>query len=115
MNECTEKYLHITEEIQELEDMMEKILDDLTFVRFKSKLSKIEYEVCQMHVYDNMNLVATKKDERVKALEEEVKTTRKHLNMAIRYTEKIRQIQKELCDRLKNDGLLDKYWGNFES
>lgn len=114
MDNYTERYLEIINEFQELEDMLEGMFGEWSMARVKSKLSKIEYDICGLYMSENMKEVAVRTSERIEALEEEVKAANKRVKIAIRYSEKIRELNRNLCNRLEADGLLDKYLGTIE-
>lgn len=98
--DCTEKYLMIINEFIGLEDMMTGVLDNLTMAKFKTKLAKIEYDLCLMYMQEDQTLFTEKTNEYINAMQKEVEETQRRLNIVMRYNECVRRIvRKELCSK----------------
>lgn len=102
--ECKEKYLMIVNEFVELEEMLEGVLDSLTMAKFKSKLAKVEYDLCLMYMQDDKKEFTEKTNEYIKAMEKEVEETQRRLKIVMRYNEGVRRIvHGELCSKETSD------------
>ena len=102
--DCTEKYLMIVNEFIELEEMLEGVIDSLTMAKFKTKLAKIEYDLCLMYMQEEQMLFTEKTNEYINAMQKEVEETQRRLNTVMRYNECVRRIvHRELCGKTPSD------------
>lgn len=102
--DCTEKYLMIVNEFIELEEMMAGFLDSLTMAKFKTKLAKIEYDLCLMYMQEDNKEFTEKTNEYIKAMQKEVEEMQSRMKVVMRYNEGVRKIvHDKLCSKEMSD------------